>query len=201
MRVAVVGTGIAGLGAAYLLSRRHEVEVFEEADYVGGHTNTIPTPLPDGRVLALDTGFIVHNRENYPNLIRLFDELGVRTQESEMSFSVSCARCGLEYSGARPWTQWQNLRSPAFIALLGEIVRFMRTAERGGRPSRGRDAGPVRGAVPATRGGFATTSSSRSPHRSGRPRPPRHSISRRHTRSASSRTTGCSGSAGSGGAP
>jgi predicted NAD/FAD-binding protein len=130
MRVAVVGTGIAGLGAAYLLSRRHEVEVFEQADYVGGHTNTIPTPLPDGRVLALDTGFIVHNRENYPNLIRLFDELGVRTQESEMSFSVSCARCGLEYSGARPWTQWQNLRSPAFLALLGEIVRFMRTAER-----------------------------------------------------------------------
>ncbi len=130
MRVAVVGTGIAGLGAAYLLSRRHEVEVFEQAGYVGGHTNTVPTPLPDGRVLALDTGFIVHNRENYPNLIRLFDELGVRTQESEMSFSVSCARCGLEYSGARPWTQWQNLRSLAFLALLGEIVRFMRTAER-----------------------------------------------------------------------
>lgn len=130
MRVAVIGSGIAGLGAAYLLSRRHDVEVFEQADYVGGHTNTVATPLPDGRTLALDTGFIVHNRENYPNLVRLFDELGVPTQESEMSFSVSCARCGLEYSGARPWTQWQNLRSPSFLALMAEIVRFMRTAER-----------------------------------------------------------------------
>ena len=62
----MIGTGIAGLGAAHLLSRAHEVTVFERADYAGGHTNTVPTPLADGRVLHLDTGFIVHNRQNYP---------------------------------------------------------------------------------------------------------------------------------------
>ena len=130
MKVAVIGTGIAGLGAAYLLDGAHEVTVFERADYVGGHTNTIPTPVPDGRVLGLDTGFIVHNRENYPYLVRLFAELGVATQESEMSFSVTCARCGLEYSGARPWLQGANLITPTFLPLMLEIVRFMRTAER-----------------------------------------------------------------------
>ncbi len=130
MNVAIVGTGIAGLGAAYLLDRAHDVTVFEQAGYVGGHTNTIPTRLSDGRVLGLDTGFIVHNRENYPHLVRLFAELGVATQESEMSFSVTCERCGLEYSGARPWRQWANLVRPSFLPLLAEIVRFMRTAQR-----------------------------------------------------------------------
>lgn len=130
MRVAVIGTGIAGIGAAYLLDGAHDVTVFERADYAGGHTNTVPTPLPDGRVLGLDTGFIVHNSENYPNLVRLFTELGVATQESEMSFSVSCARCGLEYSGARPWLQGANLIRPTFLPLMVEIVRFMRTARR-----------------------------------------------------------------------
>lgn len=130
MRIAVIGTGIAGLGAAHLLSRAHEVTVFERADYAGGHTNTVPTPLADGRVLHLDTGFIVHNRQNYPQLTRLFAELGVATQASEMSFSVTCERCGLEYSGARPWMQGANLVTPSFVPLMREILRFMRTAER-----------------------------------------------------------------------
>jgi len=130
MRIAVIGTGIAGLGAAYLLSRSHDVEVFEQDGRVGGHTNTVPYTEPGGRHLALDTGFIVHNRENYPNLVRLFGELGVATQDSEMSFSVACERCGLEYSGARPWMQGGNLTSPTFLPLLREIVRFMRTAPR-----------------------------------------------------------------------
>jgi uncharacterized protein len=130
----VVGSGIAGLGAAHLLSRAHDVTVFERADYAGGHTNTIPTPLADGRTLPLDTGFLVHNRENYPLLTRLFAELGVATQESEMSFSVSCERCGLEYSGVRPWSQGANLVRPGFVPLMVEIVRFMRTAERQAGP-------------------------------------------------------------------
>ena len=116
MRIAVIGTGIAGLGAAYVLSRRHEVELFERDDRPGGHTNTV---LHDG--LALDTGFIVHNEDNYPNLIRLFAELGVRTQASDMSFSVSCAHHGLEYSGRRPVG-----RAP--VRLVREIVRFLREA-------------------------------------------------------------------------
>jgi uncharacterized protein len=116
MRIAVIGTGIAGLGAAYALSRAHEVELFERDERPGGHTNTI---VHDG--LALDTGFIVHNEANYPDLVRLFAELGIRTQASEMSFSVSCARHGLEYAGRRPLG-----RAPT--RLVGEIVRFLREA-------------------------------------------------------------------------
>ena len=125
MRVAVVGTGIAGLGAAYALSRVHEVELFEREGRAGGHTHTISHET-DGRTLALDTGFIVHNERSYPQLIRLFGELGVRTQDSEMSFSVSCARCGLEYSGRRPFAQPRNLASPSFARLLRDILRFLR---------------------------------------------------------------------------
>ncbi|HSS74256.1 MAG TPA: FAD-dependent oxidoreductase [Gaiellaceae bacterium] len=116
MRIAVIGTGIAGLGAAYALSRRHEVELFEREGRPGGHTHTIEH---DG--LALDTGFIVHNRPNYPGLVRLFRELGIRTQHSEMSFSVSCPRHRLEYAGRRPLGH-------APTRLVREIVRFLRNA-------------------------------------------------------------------------
>lgn len=130
MRVAVVGTGIAGLGAAYALSRVHEVELFERESWAGGHTHTIVHET-DGRTLALDTGFIVHNERNYPRLVRLFGDLGVRTQGSEMSLSVSCARCGLEYSGRRPFAQPRNLASPSFARLLRDILRFLRQDPRG----------------------------------------------------------------------
>ncbi len=116
MRIAVIGTGIAGLGAAYVLARAHDVELFERDERPGGHTNTI---VHDG--LALDTGFIVHNEANYPALGRLFRELGIRTQPSEMSFSVSCGRHGLEYAGRRPLGH-------APIRLVREIVRFLREA-------------------------------------------------------------------------
>jgi predicted NAD/FAD-binding protein len=123
----VVGSGIAGLGAAYLLSRAHDVELYEHDERLGGHTHTVVHRGASGQKLALDTGFLVHNDENYPNLVRLFGELGVATQASEMSFSVSCARCGLEYSGARPWFQGRNLLTPGFVPLMLEIVRFMRS--------------------------------------------------------------------------
>ncbi|MGI9112129.1 MAG: NAD(P)/FAD-dependent oxidoreductase [Gaiellaceae bacterium] len=125
MRVAVVGAGISGLGAAYLLDRTHDVTVFECDSRAGGHTHTI---RHDG--LALDTGFLVHNTRNYPLLGRLFGELGVRTQESQMSFSVGCAACGLEYSGRRPFAQRRRLASPRFGVLLWEIGRWLRTARR-----------------------------------------------------------------------
>ena len=125
MRVAVVGAGISGLGAAYLLSRAHDVEVFERAAYAGGHTNTVEH---DG--LELDTGFLVHNEPNYPLLTRLFRELGVETQPSEMSFSVSCGHCGLEWSGRRPFAQRRNLVSARFAGLLWEVTRWLRTAVR-----------------------------------------------------------------------
>lgn len=124
MRIAIIGGGISGLGAAHLLSRAHEVTLFERSRRAGGHTRTIRR---DG--LALDTGFLVHNERNYPLLTRLLGELGVQTQESEMSFSVSCG-CGLEYSGRRPFAQPHRLGDPRFHGLLWEIARWLRTARR-----------------------------------------------------------------------
>jgi predicted NAD/FAD-binding protein len=125
MRIAIVGAGISGLGAAYLLARAHQVEIFERDARPGGHVNTI---AHDG--LQLDTGFIVFNERNYPRLVRLFSELGVRTQPSEMSFSVGCERCSLEWSGRRPFAQPLNAASPRFLAFLGEVSRWLRTARR-----------------------------------------------------------------------
>lgn len=122
MRIAVVGSGISGLGAAYVLSLAHEVEVFEREARAGGHTRTIRRGP-----LALDTGFLVHNERNYPLLRRLFAELGVATQPSEMSFSVSCG-CGLEYSGRRPFAQLRRGGDPRFLALFWEIGRWLRVA-------------------------------------------------------------------------
>lgn len=125
MKIAVVGSGISGLGVAHLLRRVHDVTVFERDVRAGGHTHTV---AHEG--LGLDTGFLVHNTRNYPLLVRLLAELGVRTQESEMSFSVGCASCGLEYSGRRPFAQRRNATSPRFGALLWEIGRWLRTARR-----------------------------------------------------------------------
>lgn len=114
MKIAVIGTGIAGLGAGYVLSRAHEVELFEANGYAGGHANTVTVDAHE-----IDTGFIVHNEANYPGLTRLFRELGVATLPSEMSFSMTCG-CGLQWSSRRPWR--------AGRALLAEILRFLRTA-------------------------------------------------------------------------
>lgn len=124
MRVAIIGSGISGLGAAHVLSRAHTVEVFERDPRPGGHTRTIRR---DG--VALDTGFLVHNERNYPLLTRLLQELDVRTQDSEMSFSVSCG-CGLEYSGRRPFAQPRRVGDTRFHGLLWEIARWLRTARR-----------------------------------------------------------------------
>src|SRR3954453_876586 len=125
MRIAVIGSGISGLGAAYVLSQAHEVDVFERDPRAGGHANTV---LHEG--LALDTGFLVHNEQNYPLLTRLFGELGVRTHESEMSFSVACRGCGLEYSGRRPFADPTNAARAGFLPLLWEIGRWLRTARK-----------------------------------------------------------------------
>jgi predicted NAD/FAD-binding protein len=124
VRVAVVGAGVSGLGAAYLLSRAHDVEVFERSDEAGGHVHTV---AHDG--LQLDTGFMVFNERNYPRLVRLFSELGVKTQDSEMSFSVGCQRCALEWSGRRPFAQPLNAVSPRFLHFLAEVGRWLRTAK------------------------------------------------------------------------
>lgn len=129
-RVAVIGAGIAGMAAAYYLSRRHDVWLFEREPRLGGHTHTVVVESSQGP-LPVDTGFIVHNTETYPNLIRLFDELGVQTQPSDMSFSVSCHRCGFEFSsrGVKGFfAQRRNLARPGHYRLLSEILRFNRRA-------------------------------------------------------------------------
>jgi predicted NAD/FAD-binding protein len=128
--VAVIGAGISGLAAAYFLSRRHRVHLFEREQRLGGHTHTVVVHGPDGEV-ALDTGFLVHNHRTYPNLVRLFRELGVATEDSDMSFAVSCRGTGLEYSSrgaAGFFAQPRNLLKPSHFALFREILRFNREA-------------------------------------------------------------------------
>jgi len=133
-RVAVIGAGAAGLTAGYLLARRYEVMLFEADDRLGGHAHTHDVRTPDGRTIGVDSGFIVHNRRTYPNLVRLFDELGITTRAAEMSMSVRCDGCGLEYAGARGTTglfaQRTNLTRPAYLRMLGEVPRFHRHARR-----------------------------------------------------------------------
>ena len=130
MRIAVIGSGIGGLGAAWLLSRAHEVEVFERDARIGGHTHTTRVIGPDGEHLALDSGFIVHNEVTYPLLVRMLRELGVATQPSHMGFSVTCHACGLEFSGVRLWTQPEAFLRPAFLRMVPDAIRFQRTGDR-----------------------------------------------------------------------
>ena len=130
MRIAIVGSGIAGLVSAYLLSRRHEVTVFEAGDWIGGHTHTVDVEIDQQRH-AIDTGFIVFNDWTYPNFIRLLEQLGVESQPTEMSFSVCDPRSGLEYNGNNLNTlfaQRSNLLSPGFLRMLMDILRFNREA-------------------------------------------------------------------------
>ena len=126
MKIAIIGAGISGLVAARLLAGKHDVALFEAADYVGGHTHTVDVASDDGP-LAIDTGFIVYNERTYPAFCGLLDELNVETQPTSMSFGVRCDRCGLEYSGSSLRglaARWRNLASPAFHRMLVDILRF-----------------------------------------------------------------------------
>ncbi|MFE7174544.1 NAD(P)/FAD-dependent oxidoreductase [Streptomyces sp. NPDC057616] len=133
-RAAVVGSGVAGLTAAHILSRTHHVTLYEADDRLGGHAHTHELASSDGRSHRVDSGFIVHNRRTYPNLLRLFDELGVATQESEMSMSVRCEGCGLEYAGARGpaglLARPRNAVRGAYLRMLAEVPAFHRAARR-----------------------------------------------------------------------
>jgi len=128
MRIAIIGTGVSGLVAAYLLHEEHDLTVFEAEDYVGGHTHTVDVEA-GGRTYAVDTGFIVFNEKTYPNLVTLFRRLGVEWQDSNMAFSVRCERTGLEYRPSTLGTlfaQRRNLVRPGFWRMLRDIARFRR---------------------------------------------------------------------------
>ncbi|PWB35117.1 FAD-dependent oxidoreductase [Pseudomonas sp. SDI] len=128
MRIAIIGSGIAGLTCAHLLSRRHEVTVFEAAEWIGGHTHTVDVTWC-GKHYAIDTGFIVFNDWTYPNFIRLLDQLNVASRPTEMSFSVHDPLSGLEYNGHNLNTlfaQRRNVLSPGFWGMLRDILRFNR---------------------------------------------------------------------------
>jgi predicted NAD/FAD-binding protein len=131
-RVAIVGTGIAGLGCAHFLHRDFELTVLEQNSYAGGHSNTVLVEEPaTGRRLPVDTGFMVFNRVTYPLLNRLFDGLGVESKPTKMSFSVRHADSGLEFCGSSVnhlFAQRRNLLSPKFYRMLGAINRFNREA-------------------------------------------------------------------------
>ena len=130
MRIAVVGSGIAGLASAWLLSREHEVTLYEANDYLGGHTHTHAVDV-GGRSYAVDTGFIVFNPPHYPLLHKLFAELGVESQPTTMSFAVKNERSGLEYNATNLsglFCQRRNLVSRRFWRMLGDIARFYREA-------------------------------------------------------------------------
>lgn len=129
MRVAVIGAGAAGLGAAWALARKHDVSVFEASDYPGGHANT-RTVQVDGQSVAVDTGFIVFNEHNYPQMTQLLSHLGVAHQPSEMSFAVSLNQGGIEYEGSARglFAQPRNLVRPSHWRMVRDILRFYRTA-------------------------------------------------------------------------
>ena len=130
MRIAIVGTGVSGLVCAHLLSRRHDVTVFEADRRPGGHAHTVRIDLPD-ETHEVDTGFLVYNERNYPGLVRLFDTLGVATKPSDMSFGVSDDVSGVEWRGtslSTMFAQRRNALRPAFLRMLTDVVRFNRAA-------------------------------------------------------------------------
>jgi predicted NAD/FAD-binding protein len=130
MRIAVVGSGISGLAAARLLSRGHAITLFEAASRLGGHANTVDVTL-EGLSYPVDTGFLVYNRATYPGLVRLFEELGVPSAPSEMSFSVALQSPAIEWAGTSldtVFAQRSNLLRPAFLRMLRDVLRFNREA-------------------------------------------------------------------------
>ena len=131
-RIAVIGAGVSGLTAAYLLQRRYDVLVFEAQDRLGGHAHTHVLPASAGGTVTVDSGFIVHNERTYPNLLRLFSELGVSTQDTEMSMSVRCLGCGLEYAGGKGLAglapSWDTVRRGRYLLMLAQVKRFHRAA-------------------------------------------------------------------------
>jgi predicted NAD/FAD-binding protein len=133
-RAAVIGAGVAGLTAAYILQRVYDVTLYEAEDRLGGHADTHEIAAPDGRPLSLDTGFIVHNTLTYPRLVRLLRELSIETRPTDMSMSVRCQGCGLEYAGSRGLSGLVpapgTLARPRYAPMIARIPLFYRAARR-----------------------------------------------------------------------
>lgn len=135
MKIAIIGSGISGLSAAYRLHKAHEIVLFEAQDRVGGHTATVDVTIAEQQY-KIDTGFIVFNDWTYPAFIKMMDEVGVKSRQSDMSFSVSCQSTGLEFAGLDGklellnglFAQRKNLLSPSYINMLLDIVRFNKIA-------------------------------------------------------------------------
>ncbi len=135
VKIAVIGSGIAGLSTAYILHKHHDIVLYEADDRLGGHTATVAVSVA-GRHHHIDTGFIVYNDWTYPNFIRLLNEVGVKSRQSDMSFSVSCEQTGLEFAGLDGhlalinglFAQRKNLLSPSYLKMLLDIVRFNKQA-------------------------------------------------------------------------
>lgn len=125
-KLAIIGTGIAGMGCAHFLHRKYDISIFEELDYIGGHTNTI-TVDEGGKPVYIDTGFMVFNYQTYPNLTKMFEKIGAPVKKTDMSFSVQYLPNGLEYSGSslnHLFAQRRNLFNPRFLKMLMQINRF-----------------------------------------------------------------------------
>lgn len=131
LRIAVVGSGISALSCAWLLSRRHEVVVYEREDRLGGHSHTVEVEGEGQPSVPVDMGFIVFNEATYPNLIALFDHLGVESSPTDMSFAVSLDQGRFEYAAPALFSQRRNAFRPRFWSMLGEILRFYREAPAG----------------------------------------------------------------------
>ena len=133
MKIAVVGSGISGLGAAYNLSKKHNVDLFEKNDHFGGHAHTVKIPIDDNEEVAVDIGFMVFNKKTYPNLINFFLENKIEIEKSDMSFSVSVKGSNIEYCGKGIngiFSNRANLLKPKFIRMFLEIIGFYNSCEK-----------------------------------------------------------------------
>ena len=131
MRIAIIGTGISGLTASYLLNKKHDIVVYEKNDYIGGHTHTHEIKSHD-QLYSVDSGFIVYNEDTYPNFIKLINKLGVQSQKTSMGFSVKSKNKNLEYAGnsiKSLFAQKLNLIRPSFWLMLIDILRFNKKAK------------------------------------------------------------------------
>ena len=133
-KLAIIGSGISGLTAAYILKDIHEVTIYEADNRFGGHAHTHEIRESEEKQVNVDSGFIVHNERTYPYLLRIFKELGIKTQETEMSMSINCKGCGLQYAGGRGakgiLAQPAKLFDPRFVMMLIEVPRFYREAKK-----------------------------------------------------------------------